>query len=210
MHVGTPIPYINDPITGDPQTLAELLEYRHLSVACRHPCDRPDLARPAVVLEFRAVDPLAPHDALERRHHDLPRCGGDHAKVKRTALDSPLQEIDELRYRALETYTPPRCDEMLPPYTAKIWVVPDQVRKLAPLLHEIAAREPLHLLLEGLHSEELGKRVPRIAETQRLIEVASEQIMSDRCGQVSLRIGRSFVRQANLSDSSGCSSESFV
>src|SRR6202043_1261202 len=101
--------------------------------------------------------------------HDFPRCRGDHAEGKATAIQAALQKPDQFRQRSLEPHPAACLDQMLPPHAAKIRVMADEIGQLATLLNEVATREARNLLLETPDAEELTQHVPGIIETQRLV-----------------------------------------
>src|SRR5580704_18444356 len=70
---------------------------------------------------------------------------------------------------------------MLAPYAAKVRVMTDEIGELSALLHEIAACQSVHLLLETAHAEQLAQHVPRVVEAQRLIKIRCQQVMLCCC-----------------------------
>ena len=54
---------------------------------------------------------------------------------------------------------------------AKFGIVPDQVRKFAALLHEIAPGKACDTLFKAGYAEQLAQHDSRILETQSLVEV---------------------------------------
>ena len=64
-------------------------------------------------------------------------------------VEAALEEVDERRDVAAQPHAPAGLLEVLAPHAAKLRVVANQVGELAALLHEVAAREPVDLLLES-------------------------------------------------------------
>jgi len=56
-------------------------------------------------------------------------------------------------------------------------IVAQQVGELAPLLHEVAAREARDLDLEIRGADDLAQHQPGVVEAQRLVEVAGDEVM---------------------------------
>ena len=86
-------------------------------------------------------------------------------------VETPLKELDERGDVVPQPYAPPGFLEMLTPHTAKLGIVPNEVRKLSTLLHQIAAREPFDFVVKMRRADQLAQDETRIIETQRLIEV---------------------------------------
>src|SRR4029078_13400927 len=69
---------------------------------------------------------------------------------------------------------------MLAPHAAVLGIVADEIGELAALLHQVAVRESLDLLLEATHAEQFAQFEAGIVEAQRLVEIRREQEMSRR------------------------------
>src|SRR5690242_17534229 len=61
---------------------------------------------------------------------------------------------------------------------AELGIVQQQVGELTALLNEVQLGHPVRLALElaGRDAEYLGKNIPRVVETQRLIEITGEDV----------------------------------
>jgi hypothetical protein len=200
VHVRAPVPHVDDAVGWHLEPSPEFLEHRDLTVAGRHADNGANLAGFRVVIELGAVNAVALHDALERRLDDLPGRRGYDAEVKLVAFDSSFQEIYESRYRALEPQAPSRLDEVLAPHATEVGIVADEISELSTLLDEVAAGESIDLVIETMHTQKLGEHVTGVTEAQGLIEVRGEEIVSDRCWQVSLRGGCFLKRSRKLPD----------
>ena len=151
-----------------------------------------------IVVELRAENVLRRHDALERRHHHLARCGRDHVEREAVAPDATPQEIDERTQPVLETHAFAGFDEVLAADAAEFGVVADQVGELTTLLYQVAAREARDLVLEVGDAEQLGQLGSGIVMTERLIEIGREQEMFSRLDVHKLLHSFALVRECRI------------
>src|SRR4029079_16720570 len=70
--------------------------------------------------------------------------------------------------------------QMLHANAAELRVMPNQVRELPVLLHQIALGEPGALLVKPGHAEQVGQHAARVVEAQGLVEVRGEEEMLGR------------------------------
>ena len=117
------------------------------------------------------------HDPFERRLNDLARRGRDHEKGKLTAIDATLEELDERGNVAAKPDAAARFLKMLASNPPEFRVVPDEICELAPLLHQVAASQPIDLLLKLTRPNQLAEDETGIVETERLIEIRRDQEM---------------------------------
>src|SRR5579872_1068090 len=104
--------------------------------------------------------------------------------MKLVSLHSGLKEARELADRALEPHPPSGLDEMLEAHAPEVRIVAYEVGELTTLLHEIAACQSAHFVLEAPDSEELREDVARVAETQGVIEIRGEKVLFDGHGRM--------------------------
>ena len=93
------------------------------------------------------------------------------------AVEAPVEELDQRRDVAPQPDQPARLDQVLAPDAAELGVVPNQVGQLATLLHEIAPRQALDLLLKTPGPEDLAEDQAGVVETERLIEIRRDEKM---------------------------------
>jgi hypothetical protein len=98
------------------------------------------------------------------------------------AVEPACEDVDERRDVAAKTDAAAGLLEMLAAHAAELRIVPDEIRELAPLLYQIAAREAVHLLLERRRAKQLAEDGARIVEAQGLIEIRRDQVMPGRRG----------------------------
>src|ERR1700729_424472 len=156
VNIRTAIADIDDPIGGNAQALPEFLQYRNLAAAGGHAPDGTNFAGASVEFEFGTVNALRRHDAVECRNDDFARRCGYHEKRKTIPFGAALHEVHQRGNRTLEADAAPRLHQMLAAHAAKFRIVTNQVRKLAALLHQIAARKPGHSLLESGYSQQFA------------------------------------------------------
>ena len=75
----------------------------------------------------------------------------------------------------LEPDAPTGFREMFAADASKLGVVPDEIRELSALVHQVAAPQSLHLCFESRHAEQLAQDDSGIVEAQGLIEVRSDE-----------------------------------
>ncbi len=93
------------------------------------------------------------------------------------AVEASIEELDQRRDVVPQPHQPARLDQVLTPDAAELRVVPNQVRQLATLLHEIAPGQPLDLLLEIPGPEDFAEDQAGVVEAERLIEIRRDQKM---------------------------------
>ena len=88
-----------------------------------------------------------------------------------------IEEVDQRRDVVPQPDQPARLDQVLTPDAAELGVVPNQVGQLAALLHEIAPRQAVDLVLKVRGPDELAEDQAGVVETERLIEIRRDQEM---------------------------------
>ena len=117
------------------------------------------------------------HDSLQRRPHDLFGRRRDDVELEVMALDAVAQEPGQQRDVALQADAASDFGQILPAHAPVFGIVAHEVGQLAALLHKVQPREASHLVLETGDAEQLAQRDTGIVETERLIEIACEQIV---------------------------------
>ena len=77
--------------------------------------------------------------------------------------------------------------------TLKLRIMQQQVGQLRPLLHQVEFGHAFRLALEflGRNANQLAQHVTGVVESQRLVEVAGEQVVFDRlAAHTSIRFRR--------------------
>ena len=82
-----------------------------------------------------------------------------------------FEKLHERGNVAAEPDPPASLFQVLAAHAAELGVVPQQVRELAPLLHQVAASQSVDLLLESRRADEFAQHEPGVVETQGLIEI---------------------------------------
>ena len=90
-------------------------------------------------------------------------------------VDAALEEVDQRRDVAAQPDPPPGLDQVLAPDAAELGVVTDQVGQLAALLHQVAARQALDLLVEVGDAKQLAQHDAGVVEAQGLVEVGGDE-----------------------------------
>ena len=76
-------------------------------------------------------------------------------------LDAAIEKVDERRDVAAQAHAAPGLVEVLAPDAAELRIVTNQVGELAALLDQVAAGQPVDLLLEPGGADHLAQdRVP--------------------------------------------------
>src|SRR6185503_5783310 len=127
-------------IRRNPETRLELLDDRHLSVSGGNANDRPHLTGVRVVIEFRAKDVVGRDDAGKGRLDDFTRCRRDDEKRELTAVDPLVEKLQERRNVVAQPHTAASLFQMLATDAPEFRIVPQEIRKLASLLHQVASR----------------------------------------------------------------------
>src|SRR6202158_300976 len=139
MDVRAPVAHINSAIGRGPKSSLHLFYYGDVAVTGGYAADRPHFPRSRVKIQFGAVNVVRRHDASQRRRDDLAGRRGYDEERKAVPIDTPAQEVNQSRNRALESNTAPRLDQVLVANTAEFRVVADEIREFSALLHQIAA-----------------------------------------------------------------------
>ena len=121
------------------------------------------------------------HGALERRLHHFLRRRRDHEERELEPVEAALEKVHERGDVAAQPDAPAGFDEVLAAHAPELRIVANQVRQLAALLHEVARRQPLDLLLEIRDPEQLAEDLARIVEAERLVEVRCEEKVLGSC-----------------------------
>ena len=100
--------------------------------------------------------------------------------------EEQIQAIEEQYWRSdpddrddPEPDPPARLFQVLAPHAAELRVMPQQVRELPSLLHQVGSGESLDLLLESRRADEFAQHKPGIVETQGLIEIRRHEKVLD-------------------------------
>ena len=183
VQIGTAVAHVHDAVAWHAQRGSERVDRLDLAVPGSHAIDRGDLARLPVELQSRPDDVVWCDDAVERCMDDLLRRRRHHVEVEPMPVDSVLQQCRESSDVALQPDVSPYLEQVGPPHTAVLRVVPKQVRELGAFLHEIELGETRDLGIETIDPEPLAQQATRIVEAERLVEVADQQIVPahDRC-----------------------------
>ena len=91
------------------------------------------------------------------------------------SFDASLEEVEQRGNVAAQPHATARLFEVLAPHAAKLRIVPNEVRQLAALLHEVAARKPVDLLLEPRRADQLAQHGARVVEAEGLVEIRRDQ-----------------------------------
>jgi hypothetical protein len=63
-------------------------------------------------------------------------------------------------------------DEVFSADPAELRIVQQKIRELTALLHQVDIRQSVYALAEARNAQKIAQHVPRIVETERLVEVA--------------------------------------
>jgi hypothetical protein len=125
-----------------------------------------------MVPEFGSEDMVRRHDAFEGRHHDFLRRGGNDIERILVAADFAAQRLNQARDVLLQADPLTRFDKMLPPDTAELGIVAEEISEFGPLLYEANTRKTGDFLFKVRNAQHLGQDETRIVEAQRLVKVA--------------------------------------
>src|ERR1700686_1312568 len=139
MDVRAPVTHINCAIGRVSKSALQLFDYCNLSVTGGYAADRSHFTRSRVEIQFGTVNVVRRHDASQRRRDDLAGCRGYHEERKAVPIDAPAQEVNQSRYRALESNTATRLDQVLVANATEFRIVADEIREFSALLNQIAA-----------------------------------------------------------------------
>jgi hypothetical protein len=142
MHIRASIPYINDAVGADLQRGLELVQHRDFAIARRHPEDGLDLSRGRIVLEARAVNPLAGDDVCQCRLDHLLGSGRNHVEREPIAINALLDKAREPIDVFFEPNPLSDLDQVRLAHTPICRVVSQQVSQLSAFLHEVEASQP--------------------------------------------------------------------
>src|ERR1700730_65973 len=117
-------------------------------------------------------------DACQSRSHDFARGCRDDEERETVAIETPLKKLGQSRYPGFQSDASARFHKVFMANTAKLRVVPDEVRELPALLNEVAACEPRDPFLKAADPQQLAQDQTRVIEAQRLIEVGRQQVVS--------------------------------
>src|SRR4029078_7434615 len=96
-------------------------------------------------------------DVMERRLNHFPWRRRNHKEREPIAINPAVQELDQGRNVGAQADAPAGFLEVLTPDASEYRVVANQVSELPSLLHEIAARESLDLVVEPRCAQEFAQ-----------------------------------------------------
>jgi hypothetical protein len=88
-----------------------------------------------------------------------------------------IQEVHQQRDVFLQAETLPHLDQMIASDGPKLWIVPEQIGELGPLVDKVRPCEAGNLLLEARRTDQFRQYRTRVIEAQRLIEIGREQVV---------------------------------
>jgi hypothetical protein len=171
VHIGTAVANVDRPVRRRLEAPFELFDHRHLAVPRGNAADRSHLTGPRIEVELGADDVLGGDRPGERGLHEFLRRRGNDKEREADAVETPRQKLDERRDVAAQADAAAGLDQVLAADAAKLGVVADQIRELAPLLHEIRRRKALDLALKIRHADQFGEDLAGVVEAERLVEV---------------------------------------
>jgi len=119
------------------------------------------------------------HSRKRRPNHFSRRCGNNKER-ELAAVESPFEKVDERSNVGAQPHTATGLLEMLLSNAAELRIVPNQIRELSTLLHEVRPREAIHFLLEVRRTYQLTQHDTRVVEAQGLIEIRRHEKMSGK------------------------------
>ena len=182
VEIGTAVTHVDRAVGADEQLGFQFLKHCHLAIASSHLQHAADLARRGVELEFGAENVIRWHDALQGRADHIGRAGGNDVERKPAPRQTRRQYLGEQGDVVLEVDPLAGGDEVLAAHASERRVMPQQVGQFSPLLDEIAAGESGDFFFKIGDSHDLAEDEAGVVETERLIEVAGDQIFGDGFG----------------------------